>query len=63
MDRIRLAGIESSNTLAIDTVFHAATLHKPHVATLRRQDFIDTNITGTPNLLEEAVSAGISSFI
>ena len=35
----------------IDTVFHAATLHKPHVATHRRQDFIDTNITGTLNLL------------
>jgi nucleoside-diphosphate-sugar epimerase len=47
----------------IDTVFHASTLHKPHVATHRRQDFIDTNITGTLNLLEEAVSAGISSFI
>jgi nucleoside-diphosphate-sugar epimerase len=47
----------------IDTVFHAATLHKPHVATHRRQDFIDTNITGTLNLLEEAVSTGISSFI
>ena len=38
----------------IDTVFHAATLHKPHVATHRRQDFIDTNITGTLNLLEES---------
>lgn len=47
----------------IDTVFHAATLHKPQVATHRRQDFIDTNITGTLNLLEEGVSAGISSFI
>jgi len=37
-------------------VFHAATLHKPHGATHRRQDFIDTNVTGTLNLLEEAVS-------
>jgi len=47
----------------IDAVFHAATLHKPHVATHSRQDFIDTNITGTLNLLEEAVCAGISSFV
>ena len=47
----------------IDTVFHTATLHKPHVATHRRQDFVDTNITGTLNLLEEAVSTGVSSFI
>lgn len=47
----------------IDTVFHSATLHKPHVATHTRQDFIDTNITGTLNLLEEATSAGVRSFV
>jgi nucleoside-diphosphate-sugar epimerase len=47
----------------VDTVFHAATLHKPHVGTHRRQDFIDTNITGTLNLLEEAIAAGVSSFV
>src|SRR3546814_1896338 len=43
----------------VATVYHAATLHKPHVATHRRQDFVDTNITGTLNLLEVAVSAGV----
>jgi UDP-glucose 4-epimerase len=47
----------------IDAVIHAATLHKPHVATHSRQDFVDTNITGTLNLLEEAVSAGVKSFV
>src|SRR5262245_12879481 len=47
----------------MDAVIHAATLHKPHVATHSRQDFVDTNITGTLNLLEESVSAGIKSFI
>ena len=47
----------------VQVVFHAATLHKPHVATHTRQDFVDTNITGTLNLLEEAVSAGIKSFV
>lgn len=47
----------------IEVVFHAATLHKPHVATHRRQEFIDTNITGTLNLLEAAVSAGVRSFV
>lgn len=46
-----------------DAVIHTATLHKPHVGTHSRQEFIDTNITGTLNLLEEAVSAGVSSFI
>lgn len=47
----------------MDAVIHAATLHKPHVATHTRHDFVDTNITGTLNLLEEAASAGVSSFI
>jgi len=45
------------------TVFHASALHKPHVATHSRQDFVDTNITGTLNLLEEATSAGTESFV
>jgi nucleoside-diphosphate-sugar epimerase len=44
-------------------VFHAATLHKPHVATHTSQDFVDTNITGTLNLLEEAVTTGVESFV
>lgn len=47
----------------VGAVFHAATLHKPHVATHGRQDFVDTNITGTLNLLEEAVAAGVGSFV
>jgi len=47
----------------VERVFHPATLHKPHVATHSRQEFIDTNITGTLNLLEEAVVAGVRSFV
>jgi nucleoside-diphosphate-sugar epimerase len=47
----------------VEVVLHAATLHKPHVATHSRQEFVDTNITGTLNLLEAAVSAGVRSFI
>jgi UDP-glucose 4-epimerase len=47
----------------VQTVFHAATLHKPHVATHTRQKFVDVNVTGTLNLLEEAVAAGVESFI
>jgi len=46
-----------------DAVVHTATLHKPHVATHSRQDFVDTNITGTLHLLEEAIIAGVSTFI
>lgn len=47
----------------IDAVLHTATLHKPHVATHTRQDFIDVNLTGTLNLLEEAATAGVKAFI
>jgi len=47
----------------IDAIVHAATLHKPHIATHTRQDFVDTNISGTLNLLEEALTAGVSRFI
>jgi UDP-glucose 4-epimerase len=47
----------------IETVLHAATLHKPHIATHIRQDFIDVNITGTLNLLEEAASGNVAAFV
>src|SRR5258707_14042545 len=47
----------------VQAIFQAATLHKPHVVTHSRQDFVDTNITGTLNLLEEAVTAGVESFV
>jgi nucleoside-diphosphate-sugar epimerase len=46
-----------------DIVIHSATLHKPHIATHSRQDCIDTNITGTLNLLEEFVAARVSAFV
>lgn len=47
----------------VETVLHTATLHKPHIATHTRQQFVDTNITGTLNLLEEAVAAGVQRFV
>ncbi|MHA1563809.1 MAG: NAD-dependent epimerase/dehydratase family protein [Alphaproteobacteria bacterium] len=47
----------------VEAVIHTATLHKPHVGTHSRQDFVDINITGTLNLLEEAVLAGVGSFV
>ena len=47
----------------VQAVFHSATLHKPHVATRSRQDFVDTNISSTLNLLEEAVTTRVESFV
>jgi UDP-glucose 4-epimerase len=46
-----------------DAVLHAATLHKPHVGSHGKQAFVDTNVTGTLTLLEEAVAAGVGSFV
>ena len=44
-------------------VLHTATLHKPHVATHARQVFVDTNVTGTLNLLEAAVANKVKAFV
>lgn len=46
-----------------DVVLHTATLHKPHVATHPRQAFVDVNVTGTLNLLEEAVRQHVRAFV
>src|ERR1700754_4366945 len=47
----------------VDAVVHSATLHKPHVGSRSRQEFVDTNVTGTLALLEEAVAAGLGRFV
>lgn len=47
----------------VEAVLHTATLHKPHVEAFSRQDFVDTNVTGTLNLLEESVAAGVGCFV
>jgi UDP-glucose 4-epimerase len=47
----------------VDTVLHAATLHKPHVATHSRAKFVETNVLGALILLEEAARAGVRAFV
>ncbi len=47
----------------VDAVLHAATLHKPHLGTHSRQQFVDTNVTGTLHLLEESVAARVRAFV
>jgi UDP-glucose 4-epimerase len=49
--------------LGVEAVVHAATLHKPHVGTHDRRAFVDTNVIGTLNLLEEAVAAGVGRLV
>ena len=48
---------------AIDAVVHGAALHQPDIARYPKQSFVDVNITGTLNLLEEACAAGVSRFV
>ena len=47
----------------IDCVIHAATLHKPHLATHSRRAFVDTNIQGTLTVLEAALASGASGVV
>ncbi|HEY4700604.1 MAG TPA: NAD(P)-dependent oxidoreductase [Streptosporangiaceae bacterium] len=47
----------------VSAVLHTATLHKPHVASHSQQEFVDTNVTGTLTLAEEAAAAGVASFV
>ncbi len=47
----------------VDAVLHAATLHKPHLVSHTRQQFVDVNVTGTLTLLEEAVAHGVGAFV
>ena len=58
-DRVTVRGCLAG----VGAVLHPATLHKPHVGSHSRQDFVDTNITGTLTLLQEAVAAGVRSFV
>ncbi len=47
----------------VDAIIHCATLHKPHVVTHSAQDFVDVNVTGTLNLLEEASRQDVGTFV
>jgi nucleoside-diphosphate-sugar epimerase len=44
-------------------VLHTATLHKPHVGSHGKQEFVDANVSGTLTLLEEAAAARVSGFV
>jgi len=57
------AAVVADAIAGVDAVLHTATLHKPHVATHTRQDFVTTNVTGTLTLLEAAVGTGVETFV
>ncbi|KMS88970.1 NAD-dependent epimerase [Streptomyces regensis] len=47
----------------VTRVLHTATLHKPHVGTHARQEFVDVNVSGTLTVLEEAAAAGVRGVV
>jgi UDP-glucose 4-epimerase len=51
------------SVIGVERVFHTATLHRPHIDSHSRQDFVAVNISGTLNLLEESEAAGVGSFV
>jgi len=46
-----------------EAVVHAGALHKPNIEQVPRQAFVDVNVTGTLNLLEESVAQGVGRFV
>ncbi|KAJ5306855.1 hypothetical protein PENANT_c003G03776 [Penicillium antarcticum] len=62
-DRAFIFSLFNSNP--IKHVIHAATLHKPHVCSHSKEQFISTNVIGTLILLEESSRLGeqIESFV
>jgi UDP-glucose 4-epimerase len=48
---------------AIEAVIHGGALHKPDIERFDRQAFVDVNVTGTLNLLEESVAQGVGRFV
>ncbi|MDT5224229.1 MAG: UDP-glucose 4-epimerase, partial [Mycobacterium sp.] len=47
----------------VDLVFHTAAVHKPQLAFLPGQAFLDTNISGTHTVLQAAVAAKVRAFV
>jgi nucleoside-diphosphate-sugar epimerase len=65
-DRVGDLGDRAAVRAALDgaaRVIHAATLHKPHVATHAMEAFVEVNVRGTLVLLEEAAAAGVESVV
>jgi len=55
--------VEEVVASGLEAIIHGGALHKPDIARYPKQDFIDTNVTGTLNLLEAAAKAGHDRFL
>jgi UDP-glucose 4-epimerase len=52
-----------SATESVDIIIHTSSLHAPQLDTHSREEFIDTNIAGTLNLLQASIKNGVRRFI
>jgi UDP-glucose 4-epimerase len=60
---IATSGVAERLMEGVDGVFHSATLHKPHVATHSKAQFVETNSSGTLALLEAARQEQVGFFV
>lgn len=62
-DRAFISGLLQGSTFK--HILHTAALHKPHIGSHTKEQFVETNVTGTLVLLEEAAKLGeqIQSFL
>ena len=58
-----MAWLICSASEEINSVVHAAALHKPDIARRPASDFVAVNVQGTLHLLEAAVAAGVGRFV
>lgn len=52
-----------SATKNVEAIIHTGSLHTPQLKTHSKEEFIDTNIAGTLNLLQASIKSGIRRFI
>jgi nucleoside-diphosphate-sugar epimerase len=55
--------VEELASSGITGIIHTAALHKPQLERRCAREFVTVNVSGTLNLLEAAVRAGVSSFV
>ncbi|MER8591672.1 NAD(P)-dependent oxidoreductase [Mesorhizobium sp. M1182] len=47
----------------IEAIIHSGALHKPDIERHRNEDFVETNVRGTLNLLDAAAAFGVQRFV
>lgn len=47
----------------VDTIFHAAALHAPHVGIASEKEFYDINVTATEKICQAALASGVSQIV